>query len=120
GDIAVGAIFSIQSEAGNGNTAQPIYFIRGSRPFNIKDEIPSERLHFRFVKIDPNSNSIDFMVAQATEKTTTVPVEIATDSKRADWIVLAAIEFPGINLFWLGSLLMLIGLTVSMFHRMRS
>jgi len=118
GDIAVGAILSVQGRDGNSGTAQPIFFIRENRPYNIKAEIPQLGLHFRFVRIDPNNDSVEIMVAESETKTTTIPVEIATDSKRSDWIVMAAIEFPGINLFWLGTLLMLIGLTIAMAHRL--
>jgi cytochrome c-type biogenesis protein CcmF len=120
GDIAVSAILSVQGENGQGGTAQPIFFIRDSKPFNIKAEIESMGLHFRFVKIDPASDSVEIMIAESDQALTDIPIEIATDSKRADWIVMAAIEFPGINLFWLGSLLMLVGLAIAMAHRMRT
>lgn len=120
GDIAVGAILTALGKDGKPMaTAQPIYFIRGNRPFNIKDEMPELGLHFRFVSIDPQSDSVELMIAQSEPKGTSIPIEIATDSKRSDWIVMSAIEFPGINLFWLGSLLMLVGLTISMFNRMK-
>jgi cytochrome c-type biogenesis protein CcmF len=36
---------------------------------------------------------------------------------RTDYIVLEAIVFPGINLFWLGSVTMMIGLFVGMAER---
>ncbi len=48
-----------------------------------------------------------------------LPFEIADDVPRTDFIVLEAIVFPGINLFWLGSLMMLGGLAISMFYRRR-
>jgi cytochrome c-type biogenesis protein CcmF len=118
GDIAVSAIMSVQDENGQGGTAQPIFFIRDSKPFNIKAEIPSMGLHFRFVRIDPSTDSVEIMMAENETPLSSIPVEIATDSKRSDWIVMAAIEFPGINLFWLGTLLMLLGLTIAMWHRL--
>jgi len=48
-----------------------------------------------------------------------LPFEIADDVPRTDFIVLEAILFPGINFFWLGSLLMLGGLALSMVYRRR-
>ncbi|MFT5802666.1 MAG: cytochrome c-type biogenesis protein CcmF, partial [Nonlabens sp.] len=38
---------------------------------------------------------------------------------RSDFIVLEAILFPGINLFWLGSLMLLVGLAISMIYRIK-
>jgi cytochrome c-type biogenesis protein CcmF len=43
-----------------------------------------------------------------------VPLRIATDAARTDFIVFEAIEFQGINLFWLGSIAMMLGFFVSL------
>ena len=43
-----------------------------------------------------------------------------TESPRDDWIVLKVIEFPGINLFWLGSLLMVFGLALGSYARRKN
>lgn len=120
GDIAVGALLNVTDREGNTYRSQPVYFIRGNRPFNIKDEIPALGLHFRFVSLDPGTESMQLMIAKSeSQEANSVPVEVATDAFRSDWIVLEAIEFPGINLFWLGSLLMMIGLGISMAHRIQ-
>jgi cytochrome c-type biogenesis protein CcmF len=120
GDIAVSALLSVQAPDGSAYTAQPVYLIRGNRPFNLKDEIPGAGLHFRFVGIDPNTETIEMMVAQSQQQELRIPFEVATNSLRSDYIVLEAIEFPGINLFWLGSSMMMIGLFIGMFYRMNA
>lgn len=122
GDIAVGARLSAQDQAGVNFNAQPIYFIRGNRPYNIKDEIPALGLHLRFVSLDPSTESMKILVAKAapSAQSEMLGVEIATDAFRSDWIVLEAIEFPGINLFWLGSVLMMLGLGLAMYYRIRT
>ncbi|MEO1262265.1 MAG: cytochrome c biogenesis protein CcsA [Bacteroidota bacterium] len=117
GDIAVGAIFKVQDQNGNMRKAEPLYLIRGTSPFNLKDEIRDLGLHFRFTSINPESEKIEVMIAQSESKMNAIPVEIAKKSFRSDYIVLEAIVFPGINLFWLGSTLMMVGLGVSMFRR---
>ncbi|PHN06376.1 cytochrome c biogenesis protein CcsA [Flavilitoribacter nigricans] len=116
-DIAVGATVQIQDAAGSNYIAQPIYLIRGNRPFNVKDQIPEIGFHVRFASIDPGTESISLLVAQNQNATNTVPVEMATNSVRSDFLVLQAIEFPGINLVWFGSLLMLAGMGVSLWNR---
>ena len=85
----------------------------------IKDEVIEHGLHFRFTGIDPNSESIEVMIAQDEQKDAPVPVEIAKKSFRTDYIVLESIIFPGINLFWLGSVMMMLGLGFGMFIRMQ-
>ena len=120
GDIAVGALLSIQDDKGNSFVGQPVYFIRGNRPFNIKEEIQDLGLHLRFTSLDPGTESMTLLVAKADNTRKVTPLEVATDAFRSDWIVLEAIEFPGINLFWLGSLMMMIGLGMGMVRRMRS
>lgn len=120
GDLAVGAMINIQLPSGEVAQAQPIYLIRENRPFNIKDELNAYGLHFRLTNIDPKEEKVSLMVAYKEPPTQNVPIEMATDSFRYDFLVLEAIEFPGINLFWLGSLLMMIGLGLSMWYRIKT
>ncbi|MEL7020599.1 MAG: cytochrome c assembly protein, partial [Bacteroidota bacterium] len=120
GDIAVSAMLNV-ADKGKNYLAQPVYLIRDNRPFNLKDEVSALGLHFRFVNIDPATESMRMMIAEKQiAKAGVIPVEIATNSLRTDWIVLEAIVFPGINLVWLGSILMMLGLALSMFVRWRS
>jgi cytochrome c-type biogenesis protein CcmF len=119
GDLAVGAMINVQLPAGEVAQAQPVYLIRENRPYNIKDELTANGLHFRLTNIDPKEETVTLLVAQKEKLAFNVPVEIATDSFRYDFLVLEAIEFPGINLFWLGSILMMFGLGFSMWYRVR-
>ncbi len=118
GDIAVSAVIEVTGDDDRQYGAEPVYLIRGNQPFNIKDEIERLGLHLRFVSLDPNTESIDLQVARYELKPDRIPLDIATDSLRSDYIVLEAIEFPGINLFWLGSVLMMLGMLVSLVHRL--
>jgi cytochrome c-type biogenesis protein CcmF len=116
-DIAVSAMIQVQGNDGEQFSAQPVYLIRGSRPLNFKDEIQALNLHFRFTGIDPKAGTVELMIGEAEGAAQPLPFEVATDSLRSDYIVLEAIEFPGINLFWLGSTLMMVGLLLSLFYR---
>ncbi|MEZ4950981.1 MAG: cytochrome c biogenesis protein CcsA [Saprospiraceae bacterium] len=117
GDIAVSAVMNVfkDDEAG---TAEPVYLIRDSRPFNLKDEVAKYGFHFRFTGIDPATETVTMLVAKVDPKTRKIPMEIAENATRNDWIVLESIVFPGINFFWIGSLMMMIGLAISMWLRM--
>lgn len=118
-DVAVSAMLEV---TGNGldsaQSAEPIFLIRGNQPFNFKDEIRSEGLHFRFTSIDPVTESVVIGVAGKNFKDAPLPVEIAY-APRTDFIVLEAIIFPGINLFWFGSILLLGGMLLSMWNRLQ-
>jgi len=46
-----------------------------------------------------------------------LPIEIAENALRMDYVVLEAIVFPGINLFWLGSVMMMLGLGMGFYRR---
>ena len=117
GDIAVSAILQVMGSNGNNYLTEPIYYIRGNRPLNVKSELSDLNLHFRFTNLDPAKESIQLLLAQSDQGQLMAPIEFATNSYRSDWIVLQAIEFPGINLFWGGSLLMLFGLAIGMANR---
>lgn len=117
-DLAVGAKLDITAPDGSTATAAPIYLIRDNQPFSIKDEVPSMGLHFRFERIDPAAGMMTIGVAKSGREALRVPLEIAENAARADYIVLEAIIFPGINLVWLGSILMMIGLALGMWRRL--
>ena len=76
-------------------------------------------MHFRVPRIDPATETVDIWVAQQETTLSDLPVQIAKKSFRTDYIVLEAIIFPGINLFWLGATMMMAGLFVAMFYRYR-
>ena len=117
-DIAVSALMRVQQD-GQAYVAQPVYVIRGYRPMVLKDEIEDLGLHFQFAGLDPTTETAKILIAHKEKEPYKIPFEVATDSLRSDYIVLEAIEFPGINFFWLGSLLMMIGLGFSMWQRLK-
>ena len=117
-DITVGALMEITDSNNKQFAAQPIYLIRGNKPYVIKDEVESEGLHFQFVKIDPTTGTSTINIAQyKSEKQ--IPFVMAANSFRNDYIVLEAVVFPGINFFWLGTCMMMLGLFIGMFRSIR-
>ena len=119
-DIAVGGLLEVTGPEGKRYLAQPVYYIRGAQPMNIRDYIPELGLYARFVSIDPATETMTFMLAQREAGPEALPVDVATNSFRSDFIVFQAIIFPGINLFWIGSLLMLSGLGLGLVNRLKN
>ncbi len=119
GDIAVGARIRIETD-GRQFVAEPVYLIRNMQPLNLKDQVPELGVHLRFTGLDPEAETIELMVARDQPLAAKAwPFEIAENYRRTDYIALEAIVFPGINLFWLGSLVMLTGLLLSALYRAR-
>lgn len=118
GDIAVAAGLEITAPDGRKAKAAPVYLIRENKPYSLKDEAPSLGLHFRFENIDPKAGLLTISVAESAAQKSGIPIEIAENAARSDYIVLEAIIFPGINLVWLGSIMMLLGLALSLWKRM--
>jgi cytochrome c-type biogenesis protein CcmF len=117
GDVTASASLLVVGPNGEQYTAHPLYLIRGNQPFSLKDEIPKEGLYFSIQKIDPATGTVTIGAAQATEEQRSIPVEIAENAGRSDYIVLEAIVFPGIKLVWIGCLLMLFGMAISFWRR---
>ncbi len=120
GDIAVAAGLEITAPDGKKAEAAPVYLIRNNQPFSLKDEASAFGLHFRFENIDPKAGLLTIGVAGTPENQGGIPVEIAENAARSDYIVLEAIIFPGINLVWIGCIMMLLGLAISVWKRFRS
>ncbi len=120
GDIAVGAALNVKDKSGKTYLSDPMYVIRGNRPFSIKDFVEPLGLHVRFASLNPEKETMQLFIAQAKAPANAgIPIQLATNSLRSDYIVLEAIAFPGIQLFWIGCTMMMIGLTVSMGYRIR-
>jgi cytochrome c-type biogenesis protein CcmF len=118
GDIYVGGALKVSgSEVGNFRT-EPVFLIRDNQPFYLKTQIEKIGFHSRFVEIDPTTETATFSIA-LTPPVAQIPVEIATDSLRYDYIVLEAKVFPGINLFWLGASLMMLGLLLAVWPKLK-
>lgn len=100
GDVAVKAIIEIEGETET-YTAEPIYIIKqnqaGKIPYLVNDL--GAKIHIE--SIIPEENSFVFGIS-TTQK---------------DWIIMEAVEKPGINLLWLGTFILVIGFGVAINRR---
>ncbi len=120
-DIAVAAKLELSNSNLNLNyNAAPIYLIRDSKPLVIKEYFKEPGLHVQLASINPKSEEFTFRVALDRRNKTNIPLLLAEDVPRSDWILLEAVVFPGINLFWFGSIFMMIGFALSLSARFKS
>jgi len=115
-DIAVATEIEVTSPAGQIFTLSPLFIIRANQVFLVHDYVLEELLRLSCVKIDPQKESITLKLRKG-QKPSVVSLDMAEKAPRNDMIVIQSILFPGINLFWLGSLTMLLGLLVSGIRR---
>ncbi|MBK8734445.1 MAG: cytochrome c biogenesis protein CcsA [Saprospiraceae bacterium] len=117
-DIAVAADLLV-TKGGVQKTLSPIYVIRDNQSFSIPDISLLPGLSIYFDKIDPNSAVMTFSFFENYTDISKlkIPIEIAENAPRTDYIVMEVIEFPGINLVWLGSLFMVFGLMIGSYQR---
>jgi cytochrome c-type biogenesis protein CcmF len=117
-DIAIHGVFDVTTKQGRKYTMRPLYYIREGASDNLKDFIPDIGLHIRLARIDPVKEEFQLLLAQPSELPS-LALEFAEEVPRNDYIVLKAILFPGINLFWAGSLIMLLGMVMGLYKRLR-
>jgi cytochrome c-type biogenesis protein CcmF len=118
-DIAISAILEAKK---NDETAalEPVFLIRDMQPNGIKDYDVVSGLHSRFEKVDPKSEVFTLRFATDDRSQASLPIQIADGVPRTDLIVLEVKEFPGINLFWLGTISMMLGFLLALWNRFKS
>lgn len=81
--------------------AEPMYIIKDRMVGRIPDEVADLALKVTLLEINPSENSFTF----------------GTNTRQKDWIILEAVEKPLINLLWLGSILLVVGMVIAINRR---
>lgn len=115
-DIAVAANLSITTPSGKTMNANPIFCIRNKEIKVFSDFLFDEHLKLSCYKIDPQTESVSIKFLKY-ETLNLMELEVTENAPRNDMIVIQSILFPGINMFWFGSLIMLGGILLSGFRR---
>lgn len=105
GDIAVGMQLEVFAKNKTFNV-EPVYLIKAGNKFDFGKTIEDAGLKFRFSNIFPTKDKLELIIYQMPP----MPKK---------WIVLKAVKFPYINLFWGGSIIMVIGFLMSIFRRQK-
>jgi len=82
---------------------KPVFFIKGNMAGKMPDQNEGLGVKITLTTLSPENKSFTFEV-QTTQR---------------DWIILKAIEKPFINLLWLGTILMGLGLLIAMYRRLK-
>jgi cytochrome c-type biogenesis protein CcmF len=106
-DIGIKAILKVRNidDLNDVRDASVMSVIRNNEFIGDLTELKDLGIFVHFDKIDPTAKKIHLSIGEAAPK--------------KDFIVLSAIVFPGINLVWLGSIMMMFGLLIAMFLRIK-
>jgi cytochrome c-type biogenesis protein CcmF len=105
GDLAVGLPLEIDLN-GKIYKTEPIFLVKGNNTFDFARNIPELGLRVRFTKILPDQKKVELQVFEKPQQA-------------KDWVVFKSIEFPFINLYWLGLIVMVIGFLISIVRRQK-
>ena len=103
GDFSIGLPLEIKS-GGKTYHTEPIFMIKGNNTFDFARKVDALDLKFRFSNVLPNEKKVELQIFEKPQQA-------------KDWIVFKAIEFPFINLYWAGTIIMVIGFLMSIIRR---
>ncbi|NOT37942.1 MAG: cytochrome c biogenesis protein CcsA [Saprospiraceae bacterium] len=115
GDIVLGAKLEIEKD-GKKSELMPIYLIRNQAEIFVPVINYSKGVKLAFTHINPENGNMEFEYTPLNLPQS-IPFRVAENAPRTDYIVMEIIEFPGINLVWTGSLLMVFGLALAAYYR---
>ncbi|RZK49334.1 MAG: cytochrome C biogenesis protein [Pedobacter sp.] len=102
-DLAVGLPIEV-NVSGKIYKAEPVFMIKGNNTFDFPRNIEELGMRFRLTRIIPETNKIELYFYEKPQTS-------------KDWIVFKSIEFPYINLYWVGAIVMVVGFIISIFRR---
>lgn len=105
GDLAVGMPIEVDVN-GKIYKAEPIFLVKGNNVFDFARNIDDLGLRLRFTKVLPDQGKVELQVYEKPQQA-------------KDWVVFKSIEFPFINLYWAGTIVMVIGFLISIFRRQK-
>ncbi|HMN32194.1 MAG TPA: cytochrome c biogenesis protein CcsA [Chitinophagaceae bacterium] len=103
GDIAISANLKIYSFNKDLYEANPVYVIRNNQEHFIQDTVSDLSLYIRLSKIIPSEEK--------------ALIEYKQPDAMNDYIIMKAILFPYINVLWIGTIIMLVGFSLSFYKR---
>jgi cytochrome c-type biogenesis protein CcmF len=102
-DIAVKAKLRVLGMDGQDYIAEPKFIVRGNFVEPVDVKLDKLGLKFSFYGIDTQNNKVKLKIAERKD-----------DSQ---FIIMKAIIFPGINILWIGCLIMILGSVLAIIHR---
>jgi len=106
-DLAIGAHFTLYDVNTEAHELKPLFVLKNrEHPMTVSDSMPEAGIKLSFEGIDPEAESFNFRVVEDAPKFN-------------DFIVMKAIVFPGINILWIGCIIMGLGSFLAVWQRIK-
>ncbi len=103
-DTALMAELSVRSIDGTEYTARPVYYVKNNQANYILDTVSSQGIALGLSRVVDGQS---------------VEISVKESSMLTPFIALKILEFPFINLLWIGTVLMVVGFGMSIIRRIR-
>ncbi len=105
-DLAIGVNINAFHKDGRESNIMPVLVIRGNELFSMLTEMEQFGLRFTFARLNPSTGKIKLIIEEKK-------------SNGNDFIIMQAMVFPYINLLWTGCLIMVLGIFISIYTRVK-
>lgn len=105
-DTAIGLNMTVISKEGNRFTAQPLLRVKDGNVYSVPDTVMAQSLILRFNKVENQTKGL-------------LEIGVRESTAVLDFVTLKAYEFPFINILWLGVLVMVTGIVMSIVQRVK-
>jgi cytochrome c-type biogenesis protein CcmF len=105
-DTAIGLDITVISKEGNRFSAQPLLHVKEGNIYMVPDTVMAQSLILQFSQV---KDQVQGLIEVGVKESTSV----------LDFVTLKAYEFPFINVLWLGVLVMVVGITMSIVQRVK-
>jgi cytochrome c-type biogenesis protein CcmF len=103
-DTALMANLTVITKEQQKLTAKPVFYVRNNNAQYMLDTLYSEGLAIGLTRITDDKH---------------LEISVKESSRLAPFLALKVLQFPYINLVWLGTILMIIGFVISMLRRIK-
>ncbi|AEV97890.1 cytochrome c assembly protein [Niastella koreensis] len=103
-DTALMANLTVITKEQQKLTAKPVFYVRNNGAQYMLDTLYSEGLAIGFTRVTDDKH---------------LEISVKESSRLAPFLALKVLQFPFINLVWLGTVLMIIGFVISMIRRIK-
>ncbi len=103
-DTALMARLTVTTRDNRRLTAEPVYYLQNGDVHYIRDSLFSQGIAVQFTRVKDNQH---------------IEIGVKESSKLVPFIALKVLQFPFINLVWAGTVIMIIGLVMSVVRRIK-
>lgn len=106
-DIALRATIEINDLHGNVDRINPVLVIRENKLYNVSAESKGFGIRISLISVDPATGEM-MLIAEKDQNV------------KEDFIIMKAVIFPYINVLWMGCIIMIIGISIATYYRIKS